>query len=275
MLTSIAEHLRAGLPAGALFGRFEEDEFAVIMSSDDRARPRPCSPMRCARRCCARSSWTGCGRSPPASASRRRPRTARPARNWRAAPALRCAPPSAKAAAAVRRFEPQIETEHAERRFLLRELESAIALQAFDVHYQPIVAADGGAIVGVEALLRWTHPTRGAIAPSVFIPLGRAERADVAARRDRAAPRAGRRRALAELVCRGQSLAGADPRSLAGRSGRRGHGRDRHRAVARRARSDRRRPDRQSAGSARRGSRRCARSASASRSTISAPAIRA
>src|SRR6516165_2455228 len=37
--------------------------------------------------------------------------------------------------------------------------------------FQPIIAADGGAMVGVEALLRWTHPTRGPIAPSVFIPL--------------------------------------------------------------------------------------------------------
>jgi EAL domain-containing protein (putative c-di-GMP-specific phosphodiesterase class I) len=71
----------------------------------------------------------------------------------------------------ARRFEPQIETDHAERRFLLQELQSAIAMQAFDIKYQPIVAADGGVMVGVEALLRWQHPTRGPIAPSVFIPL--------------------------------------------------------------------------------------------------------
>jgi predicted signal transduction protein with EAL and GGDEF domain len=71
----------------------------------------------------------------------------------------------------ARRFETQIETDYAERRFLLHELQSAIALQTFDVEYQPVVAAEGGAIVGVEALLRWTHPTRGPIAPSVFIPL--------------------------------------------------------------------------------------------------------
>jgi predicted signal transduction protein with EAL and GGDEF domain len=62
----------------------------------------------------------------------------------------------------ARRFEPQIEADHAERRFLLQELQSAIAMQAFDVKYQPIVAADGGAMIGVEALLRWQHPTRGA-----------------------------------------------------------------------------------------------------------------
>ena len=36
----------------------------------------------------------------------------------------------------------------------------------FDVHYQPIVKADGGAIVGVEALLRWNHPSRGDIPPA-------------------------------------------------------------------------------------------------------------
>ena len=72
---------------------------------------------------------------------------------------------------AVRRFEPQIETDYAERRFLLHELQTAIPLQMFDVHYQPVVAAAGGGIIGVEALVRWTHPTRGNIPPSVFIPL--------------------------------------------------------------------------------------------------------
>ena len=71
----------------------------------------------------------------------------------------------------MRFFEPQVETEYAERRSLLRDLQSAISLQTFDVHYQPIVAADGGAMVGVEALLRWTHPSRGSIPPAVFIPL--------------------------------------------------------------------------------------------------------
>jgi EAL domain-containing protein (putative c-di-GMP-specific phosphodiesterase class I) len=72
---------------------------------------------------------------------------------------------------AVRRFVPQIQQDQSERRFLLRELDAAVQNHAFDVHYQPVVAAEGGAVLGVEALLRWTHPTRGAIAPSVFIPL--------------------------------------------------------------------------------------------------------
>ena len=39
------------------------------------------------------------------------------------------------------------------------------------LEYQPIVDAADGRLTGVEALLRWTHPTRGPVPPTVFIPL--------------------------------------------------------------------------------------------------------
>jgi EAL domain-containing protein (putative c-di-GMP-specific phosphodiesterase class I) len=58
-----------------------------------------------------------------------------------------------------------------EQRFIKREVARALAARSFEIHYQPIVAAGGGAINGVEALLRWNHPTRGPIPPSVFIPV--------------------------------------------------------------------------------------------------------
>jgi diguanylate cyclase (GGDEF)-like protein/PAS domain S-box-containing protein len=41
----------------------------------------------------------------------------------------------------------------------------------FELHYQPIVTLADGTVAGLEALLRWNHPSRGRIAPNDFIPL--------------------------------------------------------------------------------------------------------
>ncbi|MDB5441310.1 MAG: hypothetical protein JWM33_3737, partial [Caulobacteraceae bacterium] len=57
---------------------------------------------------------------------------------------------------------------------LLAELAHAAERGEFELAYQPQFDKTG-AIVGVEALLRWTHPTRGPVSPARFIPL--AERA--------------------------------------------------------------------------------------------------
>lgn len=71
----------------------------------------------------------------------------------------------------VMNFEPSMEADLQERRFIERELKRALDEKALDLHYQPIVAAEGSRIVGVEALLRWTHPTRGNIPPMDFVPI--------------------------------------------------------------------------------------------------------
>ena len=62
----------------------------------------------------------------------------------------------------------------AERLLLARDLRDAIAARALDVHYQPKLDLQSGRITGAEALARWTHPTRGPVPPSVFIPLAEA-----------------------------------------------------------------------------------------------------
>ena len=54
---------------------------------------------------------------------------------------------------------------------LLRDLRQAMALDQLTLAYQPQVDRDEEKIVGVEALLRWTHPTRGIVSPASFIPL--------------------------------------------------------------------------------------------------------
>jgi diguanylate cyclase (GGDEF)-like protein len=51
------------------------------------------------------------------------------------------------------------------------ELRDAIALEEFELHYQPVIDVKSRQLCGVEALVRWRHPTKGLIAPDQFIPL--------------------------------------------------------------------------------------------------------
>lgn len=68
-------------------------------------------------------------------------------------------------------FEPHMDAVMRERRALENDLRLALARQAFSLAYQPLYEAAEGRLSGFEALLRWTHPTRGAISPGAFIPL--------------------------------------------------------------------------------------------------------
>lgn len=54
---------------------------------------------------------------------------------------------------------------------LERDMREALAQQQFSLAYQPICDAQSGQPVGFEALLRWQHPTRGAVSPGEFIPV--------------------------------------------------------------------------------------------------------
>ena len=53
---------------------------------------------------------------------------------------------------------------------LARSLPGAIGRGELHLEYQPIVNAVDGRMTGVEALARWTHPSRGMVPPTVFIP---------------------------------------------------------------------------------------------------------
>jgi EAL domain-containing protein (putative c-di-GMP-specific phosphodiesterase class I) len=57
------------------------------------------------------------------------------------------------------------------RRTLEADLRLALDANELQLHYQPIVEADGGRTVGYEALLRWRHPKTGFVSPSEFIPI--------------------------------------------------------------------------------------------------------
>ncbi len=67
-------------------------------------------------------------------------------------------------------FEPEMDQAIRARKAFEADLRTAVADDQIKTVYQPLVRGDG-TIVGAEALARWTHPVRGEVPPSVFIPL--------------------------------------------------------------------------------------------------------
>jgi diguanylate cyclase (GGDEF)-like protein/PAS domain S-box-containing protein len=66
-------------------------------------------------------------------------------------------------------FRPFMHTRALERFEVQADLERALTRGEFVVHYQPIVDFETGEARGVEALVRWNHPTRGLLGPLEFI----------------------------------------------------------------------------------------------------------
>ena len=58
-----------------------------------------------------------------------------------------------------------------ERQSIEEDLRRALQGSEFSLHYQPKVHLETGEITGAEALVRWTHPRRGAVSPAQFIPV--------------------------------------------------------------------------------------------------------
>ena len=68
-------------------------------------------------------------------------------------------------------FSDSMHTQFARRVRIERDLRGAIGTRQLFLLYQPIVDLQTGATVSIEALLRWTHPELGSIAPSEFVPV--------------------------------------------------------------------------------------------------------
>ncbi len=71
----------------------------------------------------------------------------------------------------VQIFTPEMEERIRNRGELENDLRDAVANKSFELAYQPLISQNERKVLGVEAFVRWVHPQRGPISPSVFIPI--------------------------------------------------------------------------------------------------------
>jgi diguanylate cyclase (GGDEF)-like protein len=170
LIIAVARRLKQVLPVHAMCGRIASDTFAMVLTA---APDVDIEGILCASlQSVARPHWVdnvvrisahaGFAQAPGHA-------TTRGELTRRANLALRTA--AKKGPGSIVGFDIAIDTTSNDQKFIHRELPRAISANELEVHYQPIVSSQGGRMVGVEALLRWTHATRGAIQPTTFIPI--------------------------------------------------------------------------------------------------------
>jgi diguanylate cyclase (GGDEF)-like protein/PAS domain S-box-containing protein len=171
VLREVAGRLRGALPRSARAARFAADDFLVITTSDGEAQARACAER--VRDAFAAPFAAGQGTHLTASIGIVTHQGASDAAGLVAAAEAALARAQARGRGLVEVFDDALRRSTEDRLALIADLRQAIESDRIDVHYQPIVALDRGEprLVGVEALARWTHPTRGPIPPSVFVAL--------------------------------------------------------------------------------------------------------
>jgi diguanylate cyclase (GGDEF)-like protein len=68
-------------------------------------------------------------------------------------------------------FDPEMQSQQSDRQILQKDLEDAVAKGQLRLLFQPVVEAASEDLAGFEALVRWSHPVRGVLAPAEFLPI--------------------------------------------------------------------------------------------------------
>jgi diguanylate cyclase (GGDEF)-like protein len=172
LLTAVADRVRDCVREGDLVARLGGDEFAVLMNDESNLGRAVAVTNRVLES--LKLSFHVDGQEISISASigiaAARADTQRPDELLRNADvAMYTAKEEGKGRFAV--FDPTVHAAIVARHVMSSDLGRALAHEELSVLYQPIVALRSGRIVGMEALVRWRHPTLGMIPPEEFISL--------------------------------------------------------------------------------------------------------
>lgn len=173
MLRDVARSVRLGLKPDDIVGRLSGDEFIAILREDDAASVAD-SVERLQKRLAA-AVHTPSGGAPPPTVSVGIAMYPDDGRDielliQRADLAMHRAKETTPGSFCF--FSAEMNALAQERLLLESALRQALRTgSGLELHYQPQVEMESGALSGIEALARWTHPTLGVVPPSRFIPL--------------------------------------------------------------------------------------------------------
>jgi diguanylate cyclase (GGDEF)-like protein/PAS domain S-box-containing protein len=172
LLVAVAERLTTVLEPSDTLARFASDEFVVVREGACEAEAEELAnklvrvladPFDLAGQRCYVSASVGVAVSPPSPGEE----------------LLRFADAAmydakARGRGRVQRFDLSLADEANGQLALSNDLRDALAREALALHYQPLVELATGRVLGVEALARWDHPTRGPVSPMLFVALAAA-----------------------------------------------------------------------------------------------------
>ena len=169
LLIAVAEQIRSLLKPGEYMARLSGDEFTVLLNDDalgSKARERAASIVdTLSRPIMAHGHELTITPSIGASQYPNHAGSLEQLMHY-----SDLAMYSAKAAGGgYSMFELRMSEEIERRHIIESELERAVSSQALKVFYQPKICLTTGEIRGVEALLRWVHPTLGSVSPTEFV----------------------------------------------------------------------------------------------------------